>query len=302
MPYGVLLHLFTQGVQISLVIGYNQLNRGTAFESGGADYAEWLKKYDENETLTYGDVVGVKAGEISARFLDAEKFMVISQNPTVTGAMPLQDEQYKYKKVAFIGQVPVKVLGEVHKGDYILPSGNGDGMAIAVHPDQMRLHDYKRIIGVAWDEYHGNELFSLINTAVGINTNDLSNELYGMQALLNQMQNALVAVNPNYTPNYFDVERVSVAVHEKTTKSKTIGELIAQQYGLDASISNEEKMMELQTMMDQKDLENVHFKFSDMPYLKEVLNNPTEENIEKYTAFYGKALGHLQAVVNSRTN
>lgn len=293
---------FTQGVQISLVIGYNQLNRGTAFESGGADYAEWLKKYDENETLTYGDVIGVKAGEISSRFIDAEKFMVISQNPIVSGAMPLPDEQHRYKKVAFIGQVPVKVLGEVDKGDYILPSGNGDGMAIAVHPDQMRLHDYKRIVGVAWDEYHGKELFSLINTAVGINTNDLSNELFEMQLLLNEMQNALVAVNPNYTPNLYDVKTVSVSSQMKTTKSKTLGELMAQQYGLEATASNEEKMIKLQTMMDEKDLENVHFKFSDMPYLKEVLHNPTEENIEKYTAFYGKALERLQAVVNSRTN
>ncbi len=294
--------LFVQGVQISLTIGYNEINRGAAFESGGADYAEWLKKYNPNENLTYGDVVGVRSGEISSTFLDADQFMVISQNPIVTGAMPLSSEEHLYKRVAFIGQVPVKVLGRVNKGDYILPSGNGDGKAIAVDPGQMRVNDYQRIVGVAWEEYHGEALFSFINTAVGINTNDLAQEIIQMQVLLNHMQEALVDVNPSFTPNYFDVETVSVSENTKTTKSKSLPELMAQQYGLDEITDNREKMSSLRSLMEQKDLESPHFQFSDMPYLSEVLNNPTEENIAKYNAFYTRALGRLQSIVASRSN
>ena len=294
--------LFVQGVQISLTIGYNEINRGTAFESGGADYAEWLKKYNPNETMTYGDVVGVRSGEISSTFLDADQFMVISQNPIVTGAMPLSSEEHLYKRVAFIGQVPVKVLGTVNKGDYILPSGNGDGMAIAVDPDQMRVNDYKRIVGVAWEEYHGQELFSFINTAVGINTNDLVQEIVNMQVVLNHMQEALLDVNPSFTPKYFDVETVSVSENTKTTKSKSLPELMAQQYGLDNVTDNKEKLSSLRSLMEQKDLESPHFQFSDLPYLSEVLNNPTEENIVKYNAFYTQALERLQSIIASKAN
>jgi len=294
--------LFVQGVQISLTIGYNEINRGTAFESGGADYAEWLKKYNPSETMTYGDVVGVRSGEISSTFLDADQFMVISQNPIVTGAMPLQSEEHRYKRVAFIGQVPVKVLGTVNKGDYILPSGNGDGMAIAVDPDQMRVNDYKRIVGVAWEEYHGQELFSFINTAVGINTNDLVQEIVNMQVVLNHMQEALLDVNPSFTPKYFDVETVSVSQNTKTTKSKSLPELMAQQYGLDNVTDNKEKLSSLRSLMEQKDLESPHFQFSDLPYLSEVLNNPTEENIVKYNAFYTQALERLQSIIASKAN
>ena len=293
--------LFVQGVQISLTIAYNELNRGTAFESGGADYAEWLKKYDENENLTYGDVVGVRSGEISSKFLDANQFMVISHNPIVTGAMPLSSEEHLYKRVAFIGQVPVKVIGEVNKGDYILPSGNGDGMAIAVHPSQMRINDYSRIVGVAWEEYHGKDLFSFINTAVGINSNDLTQEIAKMQVLLNEMQAALVQSNPDYKPTYFNVETVSVSKNIKTTKSKTMQQLVFEQYEIDQIASNEKKMDQIQSLMSQKDSESLHFKFSDMPYLNEVLENPSEENIAKYNAYYSNALKKLKSMVATRT-
>jgi len=36
----------------------------------------------------------------------------------------------------------VKVIGEVEIGDYILPSGQGDGVAIAIHPSKMLARDY----------------------------------------------------------------------------------------------------------------------------------------------------------------
>ncbi|MGD1947858.1 MAG: hypothetical protein ACFB0A_16740, partial [Croceivirga sp.] len=294
--------IFVQGVQISLVVAYNEINRGTAFESGGADYAEWLKKYDEQETLAYGDVVGVRAGEISTTFMDAEKFMGISKNPIVSGAMPKENEEHLYKRVAFIGQVPVKVLGEVNKGDYILPSGNGDGMAIAVHPEQMRVNDYKRIVGIAWDEYHGNELFSFINTAVGINTNDLVQEMVQMQVLLNKMQEALVQATPNYVPDYFDVETVSVSTNTKVTTSKSIQELVLQQYGIDNNGTAKDKFAQLSSLMIQEDTKSEYFQFSQMPYLQEVLENPTEENVAAYNAYYTQALEKLKAMLANTSN
>ncbi|MFX0556910.1 hypothetical protein ACOCEA_08930 [Maribacter sp. CXY002] len=292
--------LFVQGVQISLYVWYNEANVGVAFESGGADYAEWLKKYDPKETFTYGEVVGLRAGEISKNFVDADRFMVISKNPIVSGAMPEQGEESRYKQVAFLGQVPVKVLGTVNKGDYILPSGNLDGMGIAVSPQNMRTNDYKRIIGVAWDNYFGNELFSYINTAVGINSNDLVNVVSNMQAVMNRMQDALVAANPAYQPTYFDVETVTVDTNVKTTTSRTMEQILMQQYGFDQQASTQEKFAKLRNMMQSKDIGNQVFKFSEMPYLENVLQNPTEENIKQYNDYYAKALENLSALVQGR--
>ncbi|NJB70010.1 hypothetical protein GGR42_000472 [Saonia flava] len=292
--------LFIQGVQISLYIWYNEANVGVAFESGGADYAEWLKKYDAKETFTYGEVVGLRAGEISKSFVDADRFMVISKNPIVSGAMPKGEEVSQYKQVAFLGQVPVKVLGTVNKGDYILPSGNLDGMGIAVSPQNMRTNDYKRIIGVAWEEYYGNDLFSYINTAVGINTNDLVNVVSNMQQVMNRMQDALIAANPAYQPTYFDVETVTVDNNIKTTKSKTMQQLLMEQYGFEQQATTEQKLGKLKTIMQSKDVDNGVFKFSDMPYLQSVLENPTEENIKQYNDYYAKALENLTAMVQGR--
>ncbi len=289
--------LYLRGVQLTYFVRYNETNTGVAFESGGADYAEWLQKNNPNEIMSFGDVVGVKSGVISKNFADAEKFMVISKNPIVSGAMPKAEEEYKFKKVAFIGQVPVKVLGEVEKGDYILPSGNADGMAIAVHPDAMRVNDYKRIIGVAWESYHGDELFSYINTAVGINSNDLVQEISQMQMVMNQMQEAMVQTNPSYVPHYFDVENVSLSNTMQTTRSKTMQQVVMQQYGIDGNLTTEETFSEINTLIHSEAMKNSFFDFSELPYLDEVLTNPTEENVAQYTAFYTNAAKRLRDLV-----
>ncbi|MBE0643211.1 MAG: hypothetical protein IH600_03960 [Bacteroidetes bacterium] len=45
---------------------------GVAFNSGGADYAEWLEREDPNDKFVFGDIVGVHAGKISRRIEDAD--------------------------------------------------------------------------------------------------------------------------------------------------------------------------------------------------------------------------------------
>ena len=208
------------GIQLGGYITYNELNLGVAFESGGADYAEFLEKYDADELMTLGDVVGVKGGRVSKTFVDAENYMVVSENPMISGAMPDAGKEHLYERIAFMGQVPVKVMGKANRGDYILPSGNGDGMAIAVAPQAMRTGDYARIIGVAWSEYDGDELFSYINTAVGLNTNDLVGVVEQMQQVMNEMQRAIAATNPDYNPTMFETSQPLLVF--KTIKLKPL--------------------------------------------------------------------------------
>ncbi|SFR47422.1 hypothetical protein SAMN04490243_1923 [Robiginitalea myxolifaciens] len=295
------LSLIVQGVQLSLYIDYHDTNVGVAFESGGADYAEWLRKADPKESLTFGEVVGVRAGEISTRFTEADRFMVISRNPIVSGAMPSSGQEHLFKQVAFIGQVPVKVLGTVNKGDFILPSGNGDGLAIAVPAGALRLNDYKRIIGVAWEEYNGPEMVSYINTAVGLNTNELALELSKMQLLLNRMQDHMSTLDPNFEPEYFDINAISVSGDNTSAASRTPSQQMMQQYGLDKG-NTADKLKQMQAIMQAEDQATPNFSFAQIPFLEEVLANPTPENIQKYTERNEKALEKLKGMMARARN
>lgn len=126
--------------------------------------------------------------------------MVISTNPIIVGNRPkdLPEDESGYYKVAFIGQVPVKVTGPVRSGDYLLASGRHDGTAIAKAAADLRTSDRARIIGRAWDssEEAGEKL---INAAVGLDqgealvseVNLLKREVTSLKRSLHQIQSVL---------------------------------------------------------------------------------------------------------------
>ncbi len=145
---------------------------GVSYASGAGDYAEYLERIDLSERMTYGDIVGVKGGKISKNLNGAERMMVVSYKPIVLGNMPTPSEESKFEKVAFMGQVPVKVFGVVNIGDYIIPSGNNDGIGVAVSPEKITLNQIKNIVGRAWAKSDGIKTFTLVNVAVGLNNND----------------------------------------------------------------------------------------------------------------------------------
>ncbi len=178
---------------------------GVTYESGSGDYAEWLKRADLNEQLAFGDIIGVKGGKITRNTETADHFMVVSMSPIVLGNSPAQGQEKSYEKVAFMGQVPVKVAGNVAIGDYIIPSGNNDGIGVAVHPAQMSLENYKKIVGVAWSPAQNTAAFSLVNVAVGINANDMAHRMAQQQDELAQMRgkvNSILAYLGTKDPNF----------------------------------------------------------------------------------------------------
>ena len=161
---------------ITLPVAYNLFKHtqiGVTYQSGAGDYAEWLPKVNLKSKFYPGDIVGVKAGKISKNTNDAEMSMVVSSNPIVLGNMPEEGTERLYEKIAFMGQVPVKVYGIVNEGDYILPSGNNDGFGIAVTPEKLNANDYQKIVGIAWTSSNSFQL-NYVNVAVGLNANDLS--------------------------------------------------------------------------------------------------------------------------------
>lgn len=276
------MDMTVDGIQLGGYITYNETNLGVAFESGGADYAEFLEKIDHEEIMTMGEVVGMKGGRISKTLLEAERFIVVSANPMISGAMPDAGKEYLYERIAFMGQVPVKVMGKVNRGDYILPSGNGEGMAIAVNPKSMKTGDYARIIGIAWSDYDGNDLFSYINTAVGLNTNDLVGVVEQMQQVINQMQIAIAETNENYDPVFFENKS---DLPSKQSNQTTVASLNDQ-----LKIDFQGKSLTQIIKENKSILEEHNFDFSLFPHLEEALDNPTKENLDQLVVFYSAVL------------
>jgi soluble cytochrome b562 len=279
-------------VQFAGYIAYNQGNPGVAYESGGADYAEWLAKFKKEEVLTFGDVVGVKAGIISKEFSDAENFMVVSRNPGVIGGMPEVGKDAVYEKVAFMGQVPVKVVGRVHKEDYILPSGNGDGMAIAVSAGKMKAMDFKRVIGVAWSESDSLKDFNYINTAVGINTNDLAATVENMQTVINAMQIAIKKLDPKYQPSFYDVSPSSKNYASGYSTAPSLKDRISSNVKMGQFENSTQALKEIKKYVEMQGLD-----LKQLPYLDHLMENPTLDEAQKALTHYNQVLTKLEGMM-----
>ena len=168
---GLLGESITWGVKIREEIG-------VTYASGAGDYAEWLPRKDGERDLSFGEIVGVYGGQVSLNTENRPShFLVVSRQPILLGNAPQEVDKEGFEKIAFMGQVQVKVAGSVSSGDYILPSGNNDGLGIAVSPDDMKSGDYGRVVGIAWEAGRGDMPFNFINTAVGVNANDLSKKV-----------------------------------------------------------------------------------------------------------------------------
>jgi len=144
----------------------------------GADYAEYLKKADLNETFEKGDIVGIRNGKVYKDTKGAQQILAISSNPIVAGNWPGDDKKKDFELIAFFGQVDTKVLGPVQAGDYIVPSGRNDGTGIAVKEADITIDLYDHILGRAWEDgdSHG---INLVNVAIGFNFSmpSLANDL-----------------------------------------------------------------------------------------------------------------------------
>jgi hypothetical protein len=187
-------------------------NLGVTYESGSADYAEWLPKLESSEKFEASDIVGVKHGRITKNTDGADQLMVISTKPIVLGNMPEKGKEKNYEKVAFLGQVPVRVIGKVSLGDYIIPSGGKNGFGVAVPPEYMTTSDFKRVVGVAWSSGDEKAPYSIVNVAVGMNHHitagviqqqakeieNLKTVVLESEKRLNNIDKALTLVLPNY--------------------------------------------------------------------------------------------------------
>ena len=264
-----------------------QTSVGVTYQSGSADYAEWLPRMNEFEVFEPGQIVGVVNGQISLKTEGADKLFVISTQPAVLGNMP-QNSSDQYEKAAFLGQVPVRVLGSVNTGDYVLASGNNDGNGIAIEPSALKAKDLSRVVGVAWES---GRRFSknVVNCSVGMPgasanvCSDLKNRTTALEAKTTALENMILAwandgkddaslsdaVSSGLVPSIFPPEPVeidfeTVSIHDFEVaewKPEGVREMITQalpyiqEYGLDVKSQTHKKLAEgdpeLMKMMEQ---------------------------------------------------
>jgi hypothetical protein len=146
-------------------------NLGVEYASGHGDYAEWLEREDPNEYLTAGDIVAVKGGKVTKDLTNMEQIMVVSHKPIVLGNVPSDDTKHLGNTIAFMGQVPVKVMDAVHTGDYIVAHPSIKGYGVAKSASSMSAKDYKYAVGRAW-ETNANKGPKVVNTVVGVHNGD----------------------------------------------------------------------------------------------------------------------------------
>jgi hypothetical protein len=157
----------------------NSKEIGVSYSSGAADYAEWLERGEGERDLQIGEVVGVHAGRVHLKTQGAQRVMIVSTAPAFLGNKPSPEDEHRFEKIAFVGQVNVRVAGPVRSGDYILPSGNNDGLGVAVHPEDMDYDDYPYVAGVAWESVADNPV-NMVRVGVGLNRNDLGSKVAGI--------------------------------------------------------------------------------------------------------------------------
>jgi len=188
--------------QISnLADAYNSI--GVEYSSGFGDYAEWLERADHHELISAGDIVAVKGGKITRDLANAEQIMAISSNPIVLGNIPEAGKDPLGNKVAFMGQIPVKIMGPVASGDYIVANGNIPGYGVAIHPVDMSAELMRLAVGRSWENLTGAGP-KLVNTVVGVHNGDyihiiqrLSQQVEETGSRLTSIENKLEMLFPS---------------------------------------------------------------------------------------------------------
>lgn len=171
---------------------YNAL--GVEYASGNGDYAEWLERLDPKEVINEGNIVGVIGGKITKDIRNAEQVLAVSARPIMLGNVPEKGKEASGNKVAFLGQIPVKIIGPVSSGDYIIGNPSTPGYGLAVHPDDMTPEQVRISVGRAWDT-NRNDGPKMINTVIGVDNGGFLKLLQDNRSVIEVLSTNLDALN-----------------------------------------------------------------------------------------------------------
>jgi hypothetical protein len=180
-----------KGKIFELAAAYYKL--GVEYSSGNGDYAEWLERANPDEVISAGDIVAVKGGKITKDLTNAEQVMAVSSHPIVLGKTPPEGQKSLGNNIAFMGQIPVKIMGAVSTGDYIVAKGGIAGYGVAISPKDMTIEDFKLAVGRAWDA-NADKGPKMINTVVGVHNGDYLNIMKRYEQKFQESESRLEAV------------------------------------------------------------------------------------------------------------
>nr|MCH9660733.1 hypothetical protein [Bacteroidota bacterium] len=200
---------------INYIDEFNKL--GVEYSSGNGDYAEWLERVDASEIILPGDIVAVKGGKITKNMEGFEQLMVASHHPIIQGNTPEVDRAHLGNSVAFIGQVPVKIIGAVRTGDYVLVSKEVPGYGIAKSKTEMMLEDYNLVVGRAWQENLNNGP-KIVNVVVGLQQGDFNSSVQQLQEQQKDMDEQLETLAEKLTRLELKIDLVTQKEQNYATK------------------------------------------------------------------------------------
>lgn len=187
---------------------------GVEYSSGAGDYAEWLERIDNKERISAGDIVAVIGGKITKDLENAEQVMAVSHNPIVLGNVPADGKTHLGNNVAFMGQIPVKVLGPVNSGDYIVAQFSTPGFGKAISQEDMTIEDFKYAVGRAWGT-NTSEGPKMINTVVGVHNGDYLK-------IIKRMESKLIEAENNYKASEARLNSLESKVDALITSSSIV--------------------------------------------------------------------------------
>jgi len=196
---------------------------GVDYSSGGADFAEELPVAAESAaTPAAAEIVGVKGGQVSLATEQTDRVMITSTTPIMTGnATPdTEADDNERVAVAFVGQVPATVRGDVEIGDLIVASGKSDGTGRAVSPSEYRRSKHGPIAGQAWSAKETSEAGE-VTVAVGLGRSG---------AVADQMENQRDRIDELETENE-EIKKRLAALEAERSPSVVAG-LVSSRTGL----------------------------------------------------------------------
>jgi hypothetical protein len=166
---------------------------GVNYATSGSDYAEELPVSEGASTPDATDLVGVRGGEVHLSTEEADRVMIASDRPAVTGNTTPSTETDDARRVAvaFVGQVPVRLRGDANVGDIVVASGRNDGTARAVSPSAYRRAEHGPIAGQAWSAKNTSGMGE-VTVAVGLGRSGAVAERLKEQQQTNQKQQAQI--------------------------------------------------------------------------------------------------------------
>lgn len=113
-----------------------EIHAGAVYSAVWNDFAEWFEKENEYEEFEPGTIVAWSHNGV-VKASEDNKYMVAGVCSDsfgyIVGGEDLQDMKENHKKfvpVGLVGRVKVKVVGQVSRGDFIVPLTDGIGIAV----------------------------------------------------------------------------------------------------------------------------------------------------------------------------